>query len=615
MDDNWEYDTLRIDAGLFVVSNPSTRTKFSENPKDPSSELLSFYKENTTAKVLILPPCSKVTYDLAAQLYEHILVMDSNKNRLRIFKAIVPDAKALQINSADHLEKELSPYRQYLEHGQIRVYFPDRYRKLDASLADLLECTVLSYQKKCASLAANRSLKRWHGNTNTILNLNDDVEYLSSFPVLDAPAVIVGAGPSLDITVSTLKENSNKAYIIACDGALQTLLKNGVIPDFIVSMEDTLMSWRFFAGHETELKNVPLILNVKSNYGLTQNYPGPVLLTGSSENEKWVEPFIQDFSRLELGRCVGHMAFNFAIASKASEIIMTGFDLAFRNDSFHPKDMPVKYFEGMAVPHLCEIPGAYEETVKTDVSMKGFLEGFEWMIQSTSIPVVDATEGGALKKGTKIQSLKSVLEFNVCLLKNIPLDKKRFDSILLHSYLKDFKEDSRNSRFMALVEPFTSYLLQGASEVSEELKQDDWINAADFLLTVLNSEKTKTDNKAALVCPESVETLGALLGSDIKVLQPNDLIESLQAIDEHELGTVYTMNGEFPPDLLQLRPIKVFDIKTDENVKDWEKTLWLPNYHVLVAADVKDFWEGYLPSDISLESIENSVLETGYGMY
>lgn len=252
MDDNWEYETLRIDAGLFVVSNPDSRTKFSENPKDPASELLSFYNENDSAKVLILPPCSKVTYELASKLFDHVLVMDTNKNRLRIFDAVVPTAKGVCISSGEDLEQELLPYRKYLEHGQIRVYFPERYRKLDASLADLLECTVLSYQKKCASLAANRSLKRWHGNTNLILNLKSESKFLSSFPVLDAPAVIVGAGPSLDLTVSTLKEYSDKAYIIACDGALQTLLKNKVIPDYIVSMEDTLMSWRFFTGHESE---------------------------------------------------------------------------------------------------------------------------------------------------------------------------------------------------------------------------------------------------------------------------------------------------------------------------------------------------------------------------
>ncbi|MCM8534289.1 MAG: DUF115 domain-containing protein [Lentisphaeraceae bacterium] len=614
-DDNWEYETLRIDAGLFVVSNPASRTKFSENPKDPASELLSFYRENQSAKVFILPPCSKVTYELANRLYDHVLVMDTNKCRLRIFDAVVPTAHSTCINSREDLEQELTEYRRYLEHGQIRVYFPDRYRKLDSSLADLLECTLLSYQKKCASLAANRSLKRWHGNTNLILNLTSEPNFLSSFPILDAPVVIVGAGPSLDLTVSTLKEFSDKAYIIACDGALQTLLKSKIIPDFIVSMEDTLMSWRFFAGHENELKSVPLILNLKSNHALVKNYPGPVYLTGSSESESWVESFIKGFASLEVGRCVGHMAFNFAIASKASEIIMTGFDLAFRNESFHPKDMPIKYFEGMAVPNLCEVSGAYEKIVQTDMTMKLFLEDFEWMIQNTSLQIVDATEGGALKKGAKRQSLKSSLEFNVCLLKDISIDYKIYNSILLNKYLEDFKMNSSSVGFRELTEPFTSYLLQGSSEVSEEQKQDDWSNAASFLLTVLNSVSQEPANSAVFLGNESADDTLALIGEDIRVLKPNDLIESLKAIDEYGLRKIYTVNGKFPPDLLQLRSIDVFDIKTDETVNDWERNLWLPNYHVLSLDEVESFWGEYLPADIPLKSIKNSVLETGYGMY
>lgn len=56
---------------------------------------------------------------------------------------------------------------------------------------------------------------------------------------LDAPAFIVGAGPSLDQSIETIRRWQDRAFIISAGSTLQALLHNGIVPDFHVEKENT----------------------------------------------------------------------------------------------------------------------------------------------------------------------------------------------------------------------------------------------------------------------------------------------------------------------------------------------------------------------------------------
>ncbi len=51
------------------------------------------------------------------------------------------------------------------------------------------------------------------------------------------PAVVVGAGPSLDMHLDTLREVENRVVITACDAALPILLKNDITPHIVVTTD------------------------------------------------------------------------------------------------------------------------------------------------------------------------------------------------------------------------------------------------------------------------------------------------------------------------------------------------------------------------------------------
>ncbi len=64
--------------------------------------------------------------------------------------------------------------------------------------------------------------------------------YFGGFPVPEnTPAFVVGAGPSLDKTINSIKENKDKAIIISCGSAITALENAGLKPDIHVELERT----------------------------------------------------------------------------------------------------------------------------------------------------------------------------------------------------------------------------------------------------------------------------------------------------------------------------------------------------------------------------------------
>jgi len=168
---------------------------------------------------------------------------------------------------------------------------------------------------------------------------------------MQAEIVVVGGGPSLDFNVESLARHCGQVFTIASDGSLRTLLRNGVVPDVVVSLEDSPLSWRFATGHLDLLANVPIILPYRSNHVLVRGYPGPVVFVRVEEAVDWIDPFIRSLPFVRRGLCVGHFGFHLAQALQPERIVLMGFDLAFRGERFHPRDMPVQYYHDRPPPN------------------------------------------------------------------------------------------------------------------------------------------------------------------------------------------------------------------------------------------------------------------------
>lgn len=243
------------------------------------------------------------------------------------------------------------------------------------------------------------------------------------------PAIVVGAGPSLDKNVHRLKELNDRAVVICVDTAARTLLPMGVRPHVIITTDPTQVNARHFENLEIPSEIVFAYLpdcwpEILQQY---TRLPQKLCLL---DNSNWYNEHLR--KRLGLRHLlprpmhVGESAIRLAIAMGCDPIIFIGLDLALPRDAAatHAKasaralaivalennQIHVRDETGATrVQDLFPVPGVDGKPVFTYYSFKMYLHDLEQIIAETPVRWIDATEGGALKQGSKIQPFEETL--------------------------------------------------------------------------------------------------------------------------------------------------------------------------------------------------------------
>lgn len=144
------------------------------------------------------------------------------------------------------------------------------------------------------------------------------------------PALLVGAGPSLDRELATIKEHNDKYVVIAADAALKPLLKAGIRVDYVTSIErGNEYQKPFFEGLdkiETELVAFPVIL--PSQFDI---YPGPIRTV--YRNYSFFAYFEKSWPKgiLSCGGSTSHLGLRFADYLGCSKVHLVGIDSCYEN--------------------------------------------------------------------------------------------------------------------------------------------------------------------------------------------------------------------------------------------------------------------------------------------
>ncbi len=219
------------------------------------------------------------------------------------------------------------------------------------------------------------------------------------------PVILVGAGPSLDKNVEMLKLAKGRALIIAAGHAAKRLAKAGIYPDIFAVLDpkdDGFLD-------DEEYEGCYLLCSARGDARVQEKFRGRVIYYDFSEGIFPADKYCNTSEIPEHGGSVMTYAYALLTGSGIDRIIMAGMDLAYndRGETHSGGEYRAAqdYYRGV------KVPGYYGGYVETREDWYSYLKFFEDRLEKDKgITVIDATEGGALIKGSIRMELKDALE-------------------------------------------------------------------------------------------------------------------------------------------------------------------------------------------------------------
>jgi hypothetical protein len=274
---------------------------------------------------------------------------------------------------------------------------------------------VLNGRRTCENIAANIPWYLRCAGINELKNAHAGIS-----------AIIVSAGPSLRKNMHLLREARNKAVIIATQTTLRPLLDMGIEPNYVTSLDYHDICTRFFENLPARLTTT-LVAEPKASARMFGLFTGPIRLLGNDFADRLLAPMKIEKDRLRAGATVAHLAFYLAEYLACDPIVFVGQDLGFSDglaytpgtsyeDVWRPElsrfcSVEMKQWEHIARerPILRKIPDAAGRAMYTEQRLFSYLQQFERDFATSKARVIDASEGGAMKRGAEVMRLAEAL--------------------------------------------------------------------------------------------------------------------------------------------------------------------------------------------------------------
>jgi len=298
------------------------------------------------------------------------------------------------------------------------------------------------------------------------------------------PAIVVAAGPSLTYSLDFIRDNIDKAVVIAVDTSYKLLIDNGITPHFCLSVDPQLINARYYEGiDETD---TILVSDPTVHPSIFRYFKGRVSVTDIAfDMMKWIGDICGEKGELTHGGSVSTNAYDFARRIGATPVCMVGQDLSFTSGLAHAKgsyldeqihNRTYKFNNAQMYNRrqLASLPPVYIKGVRgmrvlTNQKMMIFQNWFE---KRNDSDLINATYNGVFIHGVK----------------NIPSDKLPFA----------YPAVDLRSRIDELYNRFTDEIDSG--KVNRLKKRiDDMLSEIESLIPVLEKASSYAADLSAMI--------------------------------------------------------------------------------------------------------------------
>ena len=337
------------------------------------------------------------------------------------------------------------PWHEWLESGRLTLLVGPAYdgvatasRRLDAGIeppvvvnpvldrefsADVAEARAL-VGRALFGARANAEARRTFAPRyllNTLRNVpviaaSADVSALEG-AFAGVPAIVIGAGPSLDRNIEELRQVRGRALLIAVDTALRPLLDAGIAPELVVSLDPTEANGR----HLRNLRDPAatwLVAESSIEPRAFEQFAGRTFIFSVADHHPW--PWLRSVGlgrgRLRAWGSVLTAAFDLALQAGCDPIVFAGADLAYSQPrpycrgTIHEQDWATRAAGGESLEDIWRaaigaraavvVDGPAGRPVPTTAPLLAFRD---WLVEQSVTcgdrRIVNATGGGVLAGG------------------------------------------------------------------------------------------------------------------------------------------------------------------------------------------------------------------------
>ena len=418
----------------------------------------------------------KSLFFLKYNSFSKLIIIEKDLNILRIalqafdFSGILKDEKIMILPEEDNnviglndilINSVTKKNYTFIPQVYIKIY-PDFY----LNLKNLIDSYLSRKNINIATLTRFQTL--WARNmikNHKLFLMNKGIKYFFN-KYKNIPAIVISAGPSLNNYLDEIKNKQDNFIIIAVDSIFQTLVRNKIYPDFIITVDPQYINYKYFE-YNTHYKSI-LVSELSTFPLILQSYLGKLIFFRSVfPLAKWFEKYTEAKGEIDMGGSVSTTAFDFAYQLGCDPIILFGQDLAFIQDQTHTKGSYIeKYWTARYNRFNTSLNGVYKyihnnlfikikssdnKMVNTDRRLMIFLVWFQNKMKNIKnrIKVFNTSLNGAMIENMIVESFKNILsEYKLqdisSIKKEIANFNPKLENIDYKSFLKEVEITKQN---------------------------------------------------------------------------------------------------------------------------------------------------------------------------